>query len=134
MNVFVDTSVWSLALRRAPAPRAAEVVLLDKCLERGDVIVTTGIVLQELLQGFKGPAQAQRIVKEFSLLPVIAPEIEDHIEAAALRNHCRRRGVQVGTIDALLARLCIRHGLRLLTADKDFEVMARHCSLSLLRP
>ena len=134
MNVFVDTSVWSLALRRAPAPRAPEVVLLDQCLERGDVIVTTGIVLQELLQGFQGPAQAQRIVKEFSLLPVIAPEIEDHIEAAALRNHCRRRGVQVGTIDALLARLCIRHGLRLLTTDKDFAVMARHCPLSLLGP
>ena len=72
MNVFVDTSVWSLALRRAPAPRAPEVVLLDQCLERGDVIVTTGIVLQELLQGFQGPAQAQRIVKEFSLLPKFA--------------------------------------------------------------
>ena len=134
MNVLVDTSVWSLALRRAPAPRSPEVVLLDKCLERGDVIVTTGIVLQELLQGFQGPAQAQRIVKQFSLLPVIAPEVEDHIEAAALRNHCRRSGVQVGTIDALLARLCIRHGLHLLTSDKDFEAMARHCSLSLLRP
>jgi hypothetical protein len=134
VNVLVDTSVWSLALRRAPLPRAPEVVLLDTCLERGDVIVTTGIVLQELLQGFQGPAQARRIVKQFSLLPVIPPEVEDHIEAAALRNHCRRSGVQVGTIDALLARLCIRHGLHLLTADKDFEAMARHCSLSLLRP
>jgi hypothetical protein len=134
MNVLVDTSVWSLALRRAPAPPVPEVVLLDKCLERGDVIMTTGIVLQELLQGFQGPAQAQRIVKRFSLLPVIAPEVEDHIEAAALRNYCRRSGVQVGTIDALLARLCIRHGLHLLTADKDFEAMARHCSLRLLRP
>ncbi len=134
MNVLVDTSVWSLALRRTPAPRSPEIILLDKCLERGDLVVTTGIVLQELLQGFQGPSQAQRIVKEFSLLPVIAPEIEDHVAAAALRNHCRRRGVQVGTIDALLARLCIRHGLRLLTADKDFEGMSRHCSLALLRP
>lgn len=133
MNVLVDTSVWSLALRRAPAPPAPEVLLLEQCLDRGDVIVTTGIVLQELLQGFQGPTAARRIVKEFSLLPVLAPEIEDHIEAAALRNHCRRRGVQVGTIDALLAQLCLRHGLRLLTADRDFEAMARHCPLVLLR-
>lgn len=96
MNILVDTSVWSLALRRAPAPRAPEVVRLDACLERGDVIVATGTVLQELLQGFQGPAQAERIVKRFSLLPVIAPEVEDPIEAAALRNRCRRNGVHGG--------------------------------------
>ena len=134
MNILVDTSVWSLALRRAAASPSPEVVLLGECLERGDVIVTTGLVLQELLQGFHGPAQGKRILAEFSVLPVLAPDLDDHIEAAALRNHCRRRGVQVGTIDALLARLSIRHGLHLLTADRDFEAMARHCPLSLLRP
>jgi len=37
------------------------------------------------------------------------------IEAADLRNRCRRAGVQIGTIDALLAELCIRHGLTMLT-------------------
>ena len=61
------------------------------------------------------------------------PEVEAHVEAATLRNHCRRRGVQVGTIDALLARLAIRHGLHLLTADRDFDTMARHCPLALLK-
>jgi len=133
VNVLVDTNVWSLALRRAPGSPSPEVVRLDRCLERGDVIVTTGLVLQELLQGFHGPTQRKKIIKEFSLLPVIMPEVEDHIEAATLRNHCRRRGVQVGTIDALLARLAIRHDLHLLTADRDFHAMAEHCSLALLR-
>ena len=133
MNVLVDTSVWSLALRRTPASSAPEVTVLGRCLERQDLIVTTGLVIQELLQGFHGPAQRRRILKEFRVLPVLMPEVEDHVEAAALRNHCRRRGVQIGTIDALLARLSIRHGLHLLTADRDFEAMARHCPLSLLR-
>ena len=134
MNILVDTSIWSLALRRAPGSPSPEVVLLDRCLERGEVVVTTGLILQELLQGFHGPTQRRRIIKEFSLLPVIMPEVEDHIEAAALRNHCRRRGVQVGTIDDLLARLAISHGLHLFTADKDFQAMAQHCPLALLRP
>jgi len=40
--------------------------------------------------------------------------------------------VQIGTIDALIARLCIRHELPLLTADRDFRSMARHCELALL--
>ena len=134
MNLFVDTSVWSLALRRSPPSGAPEVELLRECLTRGDLVVTTGLVLQELLQGFQGPRARKKIIKEFSLLPTIAPEIEDHIEAAELRNRCRRKGVQVGTIDALIARLCIRHELALLTTDRDFKQMSRHCPLSLLEP
>jgi predicted nucleic acid-binding protein len=133
VNVLVDTSVWSLALRRPPRSSAPEVGILDRCLERQDVIVTTGLVMQELLQGFDGPVQQKRIVKEFRALPLIVPEVEDHVEAASIRNVCRRRGVRVGTIDALIARLAIRHGLALLTADRDFEVMARHFPLSLLK-
>ena len=132
MNVFVDTSVWSLALRRSPPSRAPEVRRLESCLERGDLVVTTGLVLQELLQGFQGPKAKKSIIKDFSLLPLVKPEIEDHIEAADLRNRCRRRGVQIGTIDALIAQLCIHHELPLLTTDRDFAAMAGHCPLSLL--
>ncbi|MEO8487248.1 MAG: PIN domain-containing protein [Betaproteobacteria bacterium] len=42
-----------------------------------------------------------------------------------------KAGVQVGTFDALLARLCIRHDLLLLTADDDFSRMAAHGPLRL---
>lgn len=132
MNVFVDTSVWSLALRRARPPSVPQVQLLAKCLERGDVVITTGLVLQELLQGFRGPKAKGQIIQSFSHLPMITPEIEDHIEAADLRNLCRRKRIQVGTIDALIAQLCIRHDLSLLTTDEDFRRIARHSSLELL--
>jgi predicted nucleic acid-binding protein len=132
MNVFVDTSVWSLALRRTQPPSVPQVQLLAKCLERGDVVITTGLVLQELLQGFGGPKAKGQIIQRFSHLPTIAPEIEDHIEAADLKNLCRRKGVQVSTIDALIAQLCIRHDLPLLTTDEDFRRIARHSSLELV--
>jgi predicted nucleic acid-binding protein len=133
MSVFVDTSVWSLALRRSPPPRVPEVELLVSYLQQGDLVVTTGIVLQELLQGFQGPKAKRAIIKDFSLLPMITPDIEDHIEAAELRNRCRRKGVQIGTIDALIAQLCIRHELPLLTTDQDFRAVSRHCPLSLVK-
>jgi predicted nucleic acid-binding protein len=48
-----------------------------------------------------------------------------------LRNKCRRGGVQIGTIDALFAQLCIRHGLTMLTADGDLRNAARHTTLAL---
>jgi predicted nucleic acid-binding protein len=131
VKVFVDTSVWSLALRRNTSS-APEVDRLQRALAGGDTVITTGIVLQELLQGFRGPKAAERIIQRFSLLPLVVPEIDDHIEAARWRNHCRRKGIQVGTIDALIAQLCIRYELLLLARDDDFEHMARHTPLSLL--
>ena len=50
MTTFVDTSVWSLALRREAAASEPEVQVLKDCLLGDEVVVTTGLVLQELLQ------------------------------------------------------------------------------------
>ncbi|MHB8571155.1 MAG: PIN domain-containing protein, partial [Metallibacterium sp.] len=59
------------------------------------------------------------------------PARDTHIQAATLRNTCRRKGVQLGTIDALIAQLCIEHDLALLTTDKDFVHAARFVPLRL---
>ena len=131
MTLFVDTSVWSLALRRDTPADLPEVEVLGRALRDGEQVVTTGIVLQELLQGFNGPKAGARIVERFSVLPLLVPGRDDHIAAAEVRNTCRRRGVQIGTIDALLATLCIAHDLELLTADTDFARIAEHQPLRL---
>jgi predicted nucleic acid-binding protein len=61
----------------------------------------------------------------------VQPDREDHIAAAGIRNPCRRAGVQIGTIDAVLAQLCLRHDLTMLTTDDDFALAAKHCGLRL---
>lgn len=99
-----------------------------------DVVVTTGLVLQELLQGFGAPKSRAQVIERFAALPLLQPDREDHVAAADLRNTCRRAGVQVGTIDALLAQLCIRHDLTLLSTDNDFKLAARHCALRVWAP
>lgn len=129
MTLLVDTSVWSLALRRDLEGTAPQVGALRAALEGEEIVVTTGLVLQELLQGFAGPRARRDILERFAALPLLTPDREDHVEATELRNACRRAGVQLGTIDALLAQLCIRHGLTLLTTDNDFVHAAAHCTL-----
>lgn len=131
MNLFVDTSVWSLALRRDTPPDHAAVAILRKALLGADGIFITGIVLQELLQGFHGPKDQARIIERLQVLPLLHPSRDTHVEAARLRNTCRRRGVQLGTVDALIAQLCIEHDLALLTADNDFVHAARFVPLRL---
>lgn len=134
MTLLVDTSVWSLALRRDTEVSEPEVQVLREALEGADVVVTTGLVLQELLQGFTGPKAKQQLVERFASLPLLQPDREDHVCAADIRNTCRRAGVQIGTIDALLAQLCIRHEITLLSTDNDFKHAARHCPLRLWAP
>ncbi len=134
MTLLVDTSVWSLALRRDVSATEPEVHALREALLGGEVVVTTGLVLQELLQGFAGPKDRALLIERFAALPLLQPDRDDHIAAAKLRNTCRRAGVQIGTIDALLAQLCLRHDLTLLSTDNDFALAARHCALRLWSP
>jgi predicted nucleic acid-binding protein len=131
LSIFVDTSVWSLALRRdAPSP-TKEVRALIQAIEAGDTILTTGLVLQELLQGFSGPRNRTQILDRFSAVPLLVPTRDDHVAAAELRNRCRRAGVRVGTIDAILAQLCLHHDLIMLSTDNDFKRIATQCALKL---
>ena len=129
MSLFVDTSVWSLALRRDSPSSATEVRALIRAIETGETILTTGLVLQELLQGFSGPKAREQILDRFSAVPLLVPDRDDHIRAAELRNRCRRAGIQIATIDALLAQLCVRHDLTMLASDNDFKHIAGHCAL-----
>ena len=131
MTLLVDTSVWSLALRRDIADTSKEVFALREALEGADSVVTTGLVLQELLQGFRGATDKESIIERFGALPLIQPDRQDHVAAAEVRNVCRRNGVQLGTIDALLIQLCGRYGMTLLSTDKDFANAAPHVPFKL---
>jgi hypothetical protein len=131
VTLLVDTSVWSLALRRDASASEPEVHALKDALLGTEVVVTTGLILQELLQGFAGPKARAQIIERFASLPLLQPDRDDYISAAEIRNTCRRAGIQVGTIDALLVQLCVHHGLTLLTTDKDFVLASKHCALRL---
>jgi predicted nucleic acid-binding protein len=126
VSLLVDTSVWSLAFRRDTEAAVAEVKTLQHALEGADQVFTTGLVLQELLQGFAGPKARSQLIERFAALGFIQPDREDHIEAAEVRNLCRRHGIQIGTIDAVLIQLCRKHDLVLLSSDNDFRSALRH--------
>ncbi len=61
------------------------------------------------------------------------PDREDHIDAAGVRHTCRRNGIQIGTIDAVLIQLCLRHDLVLLSTDHDFQSASKQIKFRLWR-
>jgi predicted nucleic acid-binding protein len=131
MSLLVDTSVWSLAFRRDSESASQEVRALQHALEGADQVFTTGLILQELLQGFSGPKARSQLIERLAALGFLQPDQEDHIEAAEVRNSCRRHGVQIGTVDAVLIQICIRHDLVLLSTDNDFRSAAKHIKFRL---
>lgn len=129
MAYLVDTSVWSLAYRRDSSPDIPEVVALRTALTGGEQVVNAGIVLLELLRGFVPERVQAQILAEVGALPFVEPTREDYVAAARLGIVCRQVGVQLPSIDALIAQLCIRENLTLLTTDQDFRHAARHIPL-----
>jgi predicted nucleic acid-binding protein len=126
MSLLVDTSVWSLAFRRDAQAQVPEVLALRNALLGTNQVFSTGLVLQELLQGFSGPKARDSIVERFASFAFVEPDRQDYIDAAEVRNMCRRRGVQIGTIDALLIQLARRYDLAILTTDNDFKLASSH--------
>lgn len=127
MSLLVDTSVWSLALRR-DRPSGREVDALRGGIERGEVVLT-GIILQEILQGFPSAERTRRLADHLAPFPLLALHRGDYVYAAEIRNKCRAKGVAISTVDAQIAAAAINHRCALLTADADFQAVARHFPL-----
>ena len=124
MNVLIDTSVWSLALRRRSEQlNAGERRLVDewKSLIREGRARLIGIVRQEVLSGIRNDRDFERVRERLSPFDDIAAETHDHEEAARLFNRCRVKGVTGAPIDLLICAIARRCDLAVFTTDRDFE-------------
>jgi predicted nucleic acid-binding protein len=130
LNVLVDTSVWTIALRRDRPPASREIETLRAAVERGEVCLL-GVILQEVLQGFPSPDRARRLPERLSAFPLLSLHRGDYVYAAEIRNRCRFKGVTISTVDAQIAAAAINHRCALLTVDRDFAGVARHFPLRL---
>lgn len=134
MNVVVDTSVWSLALRRhGAATRAGEALELAELIREGRAVML-GPVRQELLSGVPVQKQYDTLRDHLRAFPDLVLEGEDYEEAAASYNRCRARGVQGSNTDFLICAVSARRRLAVLTTDADFRHFARVLPIQLHQP
>ncbi len=125
MRFLVDTSVWSLALRRKGDRRHPSVLKLDRLLEQEEDIVLTATILQEILQGFRPDAVFQRLETALQSVPILDLNRETAVLAARIHRLCARHGITASTVDCQIAAAASQNRCHLLTADKDFVRMAR---------
>ncbi|MGV0029428.1 PIN domain nuclease [Phormidesmis priestleyi] len=99
MSVIVDTSVWSLALRRN-APDSAIVDRL-RILIAEDEVSIFGAIRQEILSGLRTPEQFRRLRDYLRAFPDLTLAQDDYETAAEFFNTCRRNGIQGSNADFL---------------------------------
>jgi predicted nucleic acid-binding protein len=133
MSIVVDTSVWSLALRRRRASTEPEARELADLIREGRATIL-GAIRQELLSGI--PAQAQfEILREYLRpFPDVELTVDDYEEAAAFFNLCRARGIQGSNTDFLMCAVAVRRKFSILTTDEDFSHFARVLPIQLHTP
>jgi predicted nucleic acid-binding protein len=134
MNVLVDTSVWSLALRRTARDlnrRERRLVGELSELVRDGRAAIIGLIRQELLSGIKTQAQFEELRKTLSAFPDEPVETGDHEAAAKASNVCRARGIAVSVVDMLICAVAQRRSMAIFTTDADFESYARALTLNL---
>jgi len=135
VNLVVDTSVWSLILRRPKIEHDNPFVKAFRGhLTAEDGLFLIGNILQELLDGLRSQNPFQRLIHFLEPFPLLALSRATYVEAARLRTHCRGKGIQAGPVDFLIACACIEHGFPLLTADQDFLRISQHAELVVLSP
>jgi hypothetical protein len=133
MNIVVDTSVWSLALRRQPASTAAQALELAHLVREGRAAML-GPVRQELLSGVRGEQQYETLRRHLRAFPDIALEAEDYEDAASFFNRCRAKGVQGSNTDLLICAVAARRRFGILTTDTDFLHFAKVLPIELHSP
>jgi predicted nucleic acid-binding protein len=119
MSVIVDTSVWSLTLRRN-APEAPIANRL-RILMTEDRVKIFGAIRQEILSGIRTPDQFIRLRDYLRAFPDLVLEAEDYEVAAEFFNTCRRRGIQGSNTDFLICAVAHRRNYSILTTDQDFR-------------
>ena len=124
MRVLVDTSVWSLALRRARTSRNLETEELRRLI-MAHVVEIIGPVRQELLSGVREPAQFARLEAHLGAFPDLPVLTEDYVTAATFFNRCRAKGIQGSNTDFLICAVAVRQDLSIFTTDKDFGRYAK---------
>ena len=133
MNVLVDTSVWSLALRRVQPAPANLVHELRELIREGRVVVI-GAIRQELLSGVRGDKQFRVLRDHLRAFPDLEIATADFEEAARLFNRCRSRGIQGSNTDFLMCAVASRADLAIFTTDEDFASFGRVLPLKLHAP
>jgi predicted nucleic acid-binding protein len=136
MKVLVDTSIWSLALRRASEISEEDQVLVSELSELINEVrvAIIGPIRQELLSGISMKAQFDTLKEHLQAFEDLPISRDDYNRAAEFFNTCRQSGIQESQIDFLICSVAAGAGLPIFTSDQDFLLYVKLLPIILYKP
>lgn len=132
MKVLVDTSVWSLALRRKQKSEEDNRIVRElQELIRELRVVMIGPIRQEMLSGISDTVKFRQLRNKLRAFDDSELTSADYEMAAEISNKCRSNGIQGSHTDFLICSFSINNTYPVFTLDKDFDLYKRHIVLSL---
>jgi len=133
MNVLVDTSIWSLALRKKTYSTEEKKVIdnFSKFLKNINVVMI-GPIRQEILSGISEEKMYMDLKEKLSFFIDQPISTFDYEKASEYFNICRKHGIQGSHIDFLICSFSINHDIPIYTLDKDFISYKKYLPIVLL--
>lgn len=132
----MDTSIWSLALRRRSArlntAEETSVEALHRLLEIGEAKLI-GAIRQELLSGIKERKGFEALRAELRNFYDEPLDREDYERAAEMTNRLTSIGIACSPIDVLICAAAEQRNWEIFTGDRDFERYSKEFGVALFR-
>ena len=129
--ILVDTGVWIDFFTGKTAWYVDELESL--LLHKKDICIC-GVVLSEVLQGIRHTRDYRRIKKLFEDIIFLPMTRDTFVHSADIYRSLRRKGITIrASIDCMIAAVAIQHRVPLLHSDKDFDIIAQHTSLKVIK-
>jgi predicted nucleic acid-binding protein len=131
-RILVDTSVWSLALRKKDKNDQELRVInqLSKIINNLDMVII-GPIRQEILSGISDKKKYEELREKISIFEDFQLHTYDYELAAELFNECRKHGIQGSHIDYLICAVAMNNDMSILTLDNDFQLYKKHMKLKI---
>jgi len=132
MKVLVDTSVWSLALRKKEYSEEDKKVIikLTKMIRQLNLVMI-GPIRQEILSGIKNKDIFEELKTKIGIFEDLAIMTQDYELAAEYFNECRNHGIQGSHVDYLICAVAVNNKLRIFTLDKDFVQYQKYIPINI---
>ncbi len=133
MRVLIDTSIWSLSLRRGTSKDHELSKELSELIKEVRVQII-GPIRQEILSGIKSEKQYKKLRLYLSEFPDLPLETVDYEKAAEFFNINRKNGIRGSNTDFLICSAAYHRDLEIFTAGKDFIQFQKHIPIKLYTP
>jgi len=127
MPLLIDTSLW-IDFTRAKSPLALKQFIKPHILHP-EAHLAEPVTFEVLRHAT--PEESKQLTPQFQTFPTLTTPADLWERAAELGQACRKKGINTGSLDLLIASVALHHRAILVTFDDDFTRIATVSNLQI---